>query len=531
MMRPRSLRRNPVFWHYAIVLCLGACFAVAFRTTIPKTGVINDEAVELLQAQDLPLDRLYVFTPNYRGGNADLIESLTSYVSFGLWKLFGTNLWPMHGFYALSYCAAAVLCFALLRQVYREAGLRVGGAVLFCGSSYALFFTRIITRNALSLLWSTLLLLILRHIVDTTSRPPKTALLAWLPVALTCALWTYSSFKFVAVAVYMALLAHWLRLPRYRVEKMATGGYLLGSVSVFVGLVSGLLFLGGTSVSVFLFRGSYVLQGGLGVAARRYVMHLARSLMLPVLYLPGGDFLMDVTHTAYARQMLSWLLAPLFFLGIWRLLRTWRRAWGVPHLALAIWLLATLPLALGGPHLKHHFALFPCVFLVAMQGMQAVYQWGRRHVRENAVFVLTGVFCVGVVAGEVRHLAGTIPANPLLILDTRLPAAFARHALALAARQPKVYIVEGYGRDATRYYTRHVPTIGYIWNHAPVSDAMRADLARDQAIGIVTQGRAEPPCIAQIPDGCVETLTERVDRWEMTTYLVTGGARCAPLPE
>ena len=79
-----------------ILLLLCFLFSFAFCKSIPKEGVINDEAVELLQSQDLPTDRFYYFAPNYHGGQVDLIESLVPYVNLLIRRIFGSDVIFIH---------------------------------------------------------------------------------------------------------------------------------------------------------------------------------------------------------------------------------------------------------------------------------------------------------------------------------------------------------------------------------------------------------------------------------------------------
>ena len=69
-------------WAAVVFVC-----ACAVRPHM-MAGMINDEAVELLQALDLPADRWYYFAPSYRGGLVDLIEALPSYLNRALFRLF-----------------------------------------------------------------------------------------------------------------------------------------------------------------------------------------------------------------------------------------------------------------------------------------------------------------------------------------------------------------------------------------------------------------------------------------------------------
>lgn len=526
-MNSWQFRKKTLLPYIAIwVSCI--LFAGALRETIPKVGLINDEAVEILQSQDLPTDRFYFFTPNYQGGNADIIESFMTYVGFSIRKIFGANLYYLHLFYSLYFCAAFGCFLYLLRRLYQDMAIVGWGSLFFCSSSYALFYNRILTRNGISLLWSTLLLLVIWLIFNDTGKIQTFSLLLCLPLVVVGSLWTYTSYKFLTIAIYMALALHWFSLPKYFRKKRQHGLLLTGSFLTMITLFSGCLLLGGTSFSSFFFRGSYVLRGEFSLAVKRYFFHLIRSLLLPVFHQIGGDFLMDVTHLAYNRQMLSWLLIPFFFIGIGRVLVTWHKKFDFFHIVFLVWGFSTIALAVGGPHLKHHFALFPFVMLLTIHGIDKIYQIGRFHINKRILLILMAVYCFGVISGEVWHIMWKIPTNNMLILDTRFPMAFSQKAQALLATMPKVYIVEGYGRDATRYYTRQNPRVRYLWNQNNLPGEMRDDIKNNRAIGIVIQGKNDPNFLVQGKGvlQCFQKSIERIDQWDVTSYSLNGNKAC-----
>jgi hypothetical protein len=88
------------------------CFAFVCSEKVPKSGVINDEAIELLVSEDLPMDHLYFFAPNYHGGNVTLIESLVPYINRLIMSIFGHSLRFLHLFFALCYAGACYLFFS-----------------------------------------------------------------------------------------------------------------------------------------------------------------------------------------------------------------------------------------------------------------------------------------------------------------------------------------------------------------------------------------------------------------------------------
>src|SRR5687768_10761254 len=62
-------------WLAAVLL---TALGFRFAGEVPS-GMFNDQAVELLQSEDLPTDHFVFFVPSYRGGHVDVVESLVPY--------------------------------------------------------------------------------------------------------------------------------------------------------------------------------------------------------------------------------------------------------------------------------------------------------------------------------------------------------------------------------------------------------------------------------------------------------------------
>ncbi|GAK58508.1 4-amino-4-deoxy-L-arabinose transferase and related glycosyltransferase of PMT family [Candidatus Vecturithrix granuli] len=501
------------------------CFTFAFSETIPKTGVINDEAIELLVSEDLPTDRVYFFAPNYQGGNVTLIESLVPYVNLAIMSISGHSLIFLHLFFALCHAGACYLFFRLLQAHFQQTSFALYGAILLGGASYANFFNRILTRNGISMLWSCLILLVLYQALKT-SQTHRRNVLYWLilPVVLTFAFWTYTSFKFIIVAIYLSL-GLWAVFQSFSSRYFARRAWRYPLLSCILTLccIAGLLLISQTSFHFTIFRGSYVLGGNWAEVFRKYASHFVSSLLLPVYFKPGGDFLIEVTHTAYNRQTLSIFLAPCFILGVWNSLTFKKSSFGFQQLVLCIWLLGTAMLALGGPQLKHHFALFPIVMFLAICGLWRVAEWVSLMLPPRSFNIVAVIFLLAVVGGETNHLFRKIPLDSLLRLDSGLPAAVAREALQQAQTVSKVYLIEGWGRDAVRYYTRYHPNIRYILNHLPIPIEMENDLQTNQSIAIVTDRDAPPEFFTPHPflSSRFRKQSQPGERWVVTTYFST----------
>ena len=518
-MRRNDARLIPIS---LCIICFG--FAFAFSDTVPKTGVINDEAIELLVSEDLPTDRVYFFAPNYQGGNVTLIESLAPYINLAIMSISGHSLRFLHLFFALCHTGACYLFFRLLHAYFEQVSFALYGAILLGGASYATFFNRILTRNGISMLWSCLMLLVLYQALKISQTHRRRALY-WLilPVVLTLAFWTYTAFKFIIVAIYLSL-GLWSLFQVFSLRYFARRAWRYPALSCVLTLccIAGLLLISQTSFHFTIFRGSYVLGGNWAEVFRKYASHLVSSLLLPVYFKPGGDFLIEVTHAAYNRQTLSLFLAPCFILGVWNALAFKKSGFGFQQLVLCTWLLGTAMLALGGPQLKHHFALFPFVMFLAICGLWQAAEWLTLIFRPRSFNIIAAIFLLAVVGGESNHLFRKIPLDGLLRLDSSLPAAVAREALQRTQTVSKVYLVEGWGRDAVRFYTRRHPNIRYILNHSPISVEMERDLQAHQTIAIVTDREAAPEFFATqntLSPSCFHKQVSPGEGWVVTTYL------------
>lgn len=375
------------------------------------------------------------------------------------------------------------------------------------------------------MLWSCLILLVLYQALKTPQIRRSNALY-WLvlPVVLTLAFWTYTSFKFVIIAVYLSL-GLWSLFQSFSSHYFAKRAWKYPALSCVLTLccIAGLLLISQTSFYFTIFRGSYVLGGNWVEVFRKYASHLASSLLLPVYFKPGGDFLIEVTHTAYNRQTLSIFLTPFFILGVWDSLPFKKSGFGFQQLVLCTWLLGTAMLALGGPQLKHHFAMFPMVMFLVICGLWQAAEWFSLMLHPRSFSIAAVILLLVIIGAETNHLFRKIPLDGLLRLDSGLPAAVAREALQQAQTVSKVYLLEGWGRDAVRFYTRYHPNIRYALNHPMPPVEMEKDLQMHQTIALVMDRDAPPEFFATHPllFSRLQKRSQPGERWVVTTYVST----------
>jgi len=493
-------------------------FSFAFYDFVPK-GMINDEAVELLQALYLPRDGFYYFAPHYLPypGFVQVheIESLVPYVNLLIFHIFGEDLLYIHLFYALCYCVACYVFFCLVRGAFGSETWGWMGALILGGSSYPAFYSRVLTRNGISLLWAVVILWLLWKVVGGASAKIKRALyLLYIPVILVLSILTYTSFKFIAAAVYLSLITRCLAAPRRK-----DLGYAMSSAAVTLLLIVLLVVLSGTSVRPVIFRGAYVLGKSFEIGG--YLRHVGSSFLLPVFFKSGGDFMSDMTHDVFDRQMLSFIIAPFFILGLWECTMRWRVEFGFAPFVLTLWLWGVFILGAGGPSLKHQYALFPLVVFISLCGIQWAYRRASRVVNRAVIAVAVAALLCIFLASEARHLFRTIPADGRLHWETVRPRAVAEEALRCSRSAFKVYIVGCMQIDAMRFYTRREPKVRVIRDQREMDPELKSDLVRGDPVAIVVEGDGLPDFMAAAPPlaSCFEKRSRRVSQLSVVTYL------------
>jgi hypothetical protein len=505
----------------AVVLAwaIAVFFFAAWLRPHLMTGLINDEAVEMLQALDVPHDHLYYFVPSYRDGRTDLIESLTPYVNRALWHVFGFGTRVVLVFHA-ACLAAAVWFFHLAVRRIHGPWWGVAGAVLLGGSSYVLFYDQILTRNALSPFWSAILIALAVAAIGEAGDPRRERrLLLSLAAVLVMGMATYTSFKLLLPAVYLAFALCLLVQRRSRGWAALAGSALLVVALTFVALKAT-----HTPTQGLLQRGQYAMVRWNN--AHLYRQHLWRTYVLPIWQDPRyKEFITEETNDGYARCMLPLVLAPFFVIGC---IRTALRARRSPA---ELWILATfvtaVPLfALGGPNLKHCLALFPWIAALTIGGLRSVYEGLAARATRERMHQAVAAMAVLFLASEGFHLLHTIPSNEALAFMTQISDTTARVVADNVGDRKHVLVISILGVDTLRFDLRReslrrgaaAPSV-YLFR-----DVLDADLARhlseDTDAMIVLQGGKEPRFLGDddVLRDCFSGRVERVDRFRATLY-------------
>jgi hypothetical protein len=200
---------------------------------------------------------------------------------------------------------------------------------------------------------------------------------------------------------------------------------------------------------VFLFRGSYVVQGDILVKA----LNVLRTLLLPVHY-PDYQAPLGPTHkfdgvsiglTAAGLRPVHPIVGIAFLLG---LARAWsRRRESTISFLLIAWLTATVALGMSGPSLTRMLLLLPIYLVLAALGLGAVLRIrGAPFVIGTALLLLTAV--------QARDYFVALPQNPVTKLQYG-PAATAigRRARVLAADGTRVMCVVAGNANVVDYLT------------------------------------------------------------------------------
>ena len=100
-------------------------------------------------------------------------------------------------------------------------------AVVMGGSSYALFYDQLLTRNALSPLWGAAILWLAVRALTAPPGVARAAAFVGLAVSMAFAMASYTSFKLLAVPVYVALVVVLLWQRRWTTAAAAASSALL----------------------------------------------------------------------------------------------------------------------------------------------------------------------------------------------------------------------------------------------------------------------------------------------------------------
>jgi sugar lactone lactonase YvrE len=479
-------------------------------------GLINDEAVEFLQAQDMPSDRTYYFAPPSYAGD-DFVEAVGPYLNRAVWHVFGVGTEPLRLFYAATLVLGIILFRRGVRRVHGEPWATVA-AVLFGGSSYALFYSQILTRNALTPFWAGLLVWLGVGILDEAEGGRRLALrLAAIAGGLTLALATYTSFKVATVALFLSLGLCLAVTRRWRTLALTAL-----CAAVVAALTVAWAWSSDTRFALLMSRGAYAIAGEM--TWHRFSQHAWRTYLLPIWRDRAyNDFIIEETNIAFARGMLPTVAAPFFVFGLLRALRA-ARSRPCELWAAAMFLVAVPFFALGGPNLKHCFLLLPWVLLLTVGGARAVFEWSAPRtgplVPRLALLGAAAVF----IHTEAVHLFRTIPANTEITSRNNLPLATAACVNRHSAGRHSVVAVDTLGLSILRWELRAAataagrPRVEADFFTDRLSAELAARLQEPDAL-VVVQGDTDPRFLftrAGLRD-CFEKRLEKAG--EFTTSL------------
>jgi len=489
------------------VLCFLVILFVIGLWQMP--GFINDEAVEILQARDLPFDRYYLFAPPYRDGFVDVVESTGLYLVHFSEQLLGEGLFAIRFPYLLSFCIGVVIFSRLAGDLGGRAAANAA-LVLAAGSSYLLFYNRVSTRNGFSFMWIALLMTIIVRIVD---RRRDIWLLVALPVIGAISISSYSAFKLIVPALYCVILYDaFLRPPRLRQAL-----FVLTSIAALVLILLFLVFISNTPLKELIGRGSYVLRFGEN-PGQTIIRHFILAVALPVYLGTGKEFIIDITHAVFNRHAMSWVLVPLLLVSLASILRKGAASARSERILVLAWLVSTALLSLGGPSLKHLHAVFPLLLLMPVLGVARLYEKLRARSARQALMV-TALICLFSVGLEMHHLLRVIPSSPVLDLEVREPrrrAEVVRHL----AREGSLIYAEDFAKDTMRLLTRDIEGIAYLPYHRGITAEFLLRFLSGDPIRVLSFDRSPFKAFVDYPElaECFDTKVEQRSGLDCVVY-------------
>ena len=439
----------------ALLLVLAVSVAAGLFNHLAVTRpMINDEAVELLQGVDMPVNGFHFFTPDYvyPEGFADIIETFVPYINralsghfFGFESQESLTL-AIRSYFGLAY-VAGVLLFTLAVGRLWGGWWAVAGGVCLGLSAFTLILNQFLTRNGISILWSTALVLLLVFRMEGNKESffkRKVVISILMACVLVLGCWTYTSFRLLTLAFYLALLLDWFRFDR----TLKTFTLLGVSGTTFVCILGLLVVLGGVSPMLFLQRGGYAMG-----EVNHYFNLLMLSLLSPLYHATGQNpfFLVEDIHNLVQRPVLSLWLAPFFVLG-W--LVSWRWGGRLMSVVVLTYTAGMALCALAGPSAKYLFVFFPFTIVLSLVGLRTGYEWLKKVplVRKIRPVVAT-FFLVGMASGEIRELSVRFREDDDHVRNATAEL-LAKTALEYLELGGTVYVLPGLGCDIVMWKTR-----------------------------------------------------------------------------
>lgn len=405
---------------WSLLLASWAHFGIA-----PQRPLMNDEAVEMLQTVDLPLDRFYFLAPAHRDRWCEVVESVAIYLNRIFVGPGRFDLTPVRLLHAFAFVVGVLAFYAAAKRSLSRF-FSVAASFVLAASSLNLFYNQVLTRNYLSAPLGALILFFLVRAFRADLPGPRAGwLIGGVGCVLTLGIMSYSAFRPLAAALGGALT---LEVLLRREVSLGHRVRQCGRVIICflgVGAATGfLLWLSHTPLEVFVGRGTYSLAKGMPPWES-----LGLTWLSPVWLTRSpeyeGKFIIDETLWAFEQPYILWTLAVFYGLGlVGGLLGRGRER--RPELFVAAWtvVLCQAILSAGGPNPKYSYVLLPFYFLLTFAGLQSVVEdlsrglkhaaaYGRlianRQLPRSASRALHGavIAYLAVHVGlELRHLAG-----------------------------------------------------------------------------------------------------------------------------
>ena len=265
-----------------LFLFFSSAALASFFHFFPKRYLLGDEATELLQAMDLPLDTFYTLVPSFKSTwVVPGIEPLFAYLNRWIFEAVGATVFVPKIILILTFAFTVVISFFSIRK-FLNAQTAWIATTIYATSFYSIGVNQFLTRNALSPIWCIITLTFLCMFSDEQYKDSRSKSLFAVGIfsSLLLGLFTYSAFKIYFAALFFSSLLFFLIERNFELLKK--------TFFIFLFTLSTYLFLLDQTqgVEAVMSRGNYTL------VEKVYLFEsLWRTFLWPILYSTNSFFL------------------------------------------------------------------------------------------------------------------------------------------------------------------------------------------------------------------------------------------------
>ncbi|MDH4468870.1 MAG: hypothetical protein QE271_12495 [Bacteriovoracaceae bacterium] len=451
------------------LLLIGLTYFVFHSPEGHQEPIINDGHVELLQTLYFDTHQLSYFAPTYPGTTTvSVIESFSSYLNKFFWKIFPeTDRYIVtkmiyFSFHFFAFLLIGFLIFNSQKLFLTQKDNKFyiyffSFLIILSTSAIFPYFIRVLTRNALSIFWSSLALLSFYLLIEVKNR--KKMAYALLLISLIGGVWTYSSLKLFFMGLWITYLVFCL------FHRMMKEFFVFGVLSIAAGGICLLsIHLGQVDIWDALQRGQYVYIPLTWENALKHFFQLIRN---PFFYEDASrSYLMEVVHLAFNRSFFSFLLLPVYLLGVLNIFLLNNKK-SISFFSLLFTIVGVLPFILCGPSLKYTFVNLPIYFIVLSAGWEfalfqicclkfpgVIREWTMVSLFLS-LFLYLGIY----INNEGSQLFLESQKNSIFQLDINQGLSLTKAIEHLAPQKKPIIAFSPYSKDTTTYQTLGVKNL------------------------------------------------------------------------